>query len=108
MSKVIVYVSGGSVCVIVPSDENDIDFIAKKDVPFGLPYKIMDSGDLPDRSFRGAWEVDVSILTDGVGDDFGAGSTNAVVGYDNDGVIIIAPITPIGSVDYTQQKEAQV
>lgn len=62
----------GGVSVIVPSDEAvsayGIDAIAKKDVPAGKPYKIVDVGDIPtDRTFRAAWEVDPATLTDGVG-----------------------------------------
>ena len=45
-----------------------IEEIAKKDVPTGLKYKIIEDSDVPtDRSFRGAWTVDESELTDGVG-----------------------------------------
>ena len=33
-------------------------------------FKIVDAADLPsDRAFRGAWEVDVASLTDGVGSE---------------------------------------
>lgn len=64
----------GGVSIIVPSQEaiNEycIDAIAKKDVPAGKPYKIVDVSDIPsDRTFRGAWEVDPATLTDGVGAD---------------------------------------
>jgi hypothetical protein len=34
--------------------------IALKDVPEGVPYKIISVNDLPDRSNRDAWEVDFS------------------------------------------------
>ena len=45
-----------------------IDDIAKKDVPTGKKYKkIADSDVSTDRSFRDAWTVDESDLTDGVG-----------------------------------------
>jgi hypothetical protein len=46
-----------------------IDEIAKKDVPTGKKYKkIADSDISTDRSFRTAWTVDESDLTDGVGE----------------------------------------
>jgi len=46
--------------------------VAQKDVPKGFKYKIIDDSDEPtDRSFRNAWEVDDSDLTDGVGGDHG-------------------------------------
>ena len=45
-----------------------IDEIAAKDVPSGYKYKIVEDSDVPtDRSFRDAWTVDESNLTDGVG-----------------------------------------
>lgn len=62
----------GGVCVIAPTDEilsiRTIEEVAKKDVPPGLPFKIVDISEVPtDRSFRNAWEVDSATLTDGVG-----------------------------------------
>ena len=46
---------------------------AKKDVPKGLPYKIVEDDYIPtDRTFREAWEIDDEELTDGVGSDHGA------------------------------------
>ena len=45
-----------------------VEEIAKKDVPTGNKYKIVeDSEILADRSFRNAWVVDEVDLTDGVG-----------------------------------------
>ena len=42
--------------------------LAQKDVPTGLKYKIVEDSVIPsDRSFRNAWEVADSELTDGVG-----------------------------------------
>ena len=46
-----------------------VEEIAKKDVPKGYKYKIVEDSDVPtDRSFRDAWIVDESELTDGVGE----------------------------------------
>jgi hypothetical protein len=71
MNKRIIYQTNeGGVAVIVPAPECPltIEEIAAKDVPTGKPYKIVDVADIPtDRTFRNAWEVDESILTDGVG-----------------------------------------
>lgn len=73
MSDRIIYVDeDGSVVVIVPTPEilqtRTIQEVAQKDVPSGRPYKIVPLVDIPeDRVFRNAWEVDESILTDGVG-----------------------------------------
>ena len=60
----------GRVAVIVPAknEARTIEEIAKKDVPTGKKYKIVETSDIPtDRSFRDAWSVDEANLTDGVG-----------------------------------------
>lgn len=70
--KIIYTNEDGGVSIVIPTDEAlsimTIDEIAKKDVPTGLPYKIVEDSEIPeDRTFRDAWVVDESILTDGVG-----------------------------------------
>lgn len=73
MTKVIVYKQdNGVLAVIYPMPEAiklyGINAVAKKDVPAGKAYKIIDSADLPsDRTQRGAWTADDTDLTDGVG-----------------------------------------
>jgi hypothetical protein len=73
MTKRIIYQTNeGGVAVIIPTpealDQYGIEAIALKDVPAGKPFKIVDTADVPsDRTFRAAWEVDPSTLTDGVG-----------------------------------------
>ena len=80
MSKII-FMEEGTVSFIVPARDESmpinpatgekftIEEIAKKDVPTGLKYKIIDDADLPtDKSFRNAWVVDEADLTDGVGE----------------------------------------
>jgi len=73
MSQKIIYQTPeGGVAVIHPTAEAlakyTINQIAKKDVPAGLAYKIVDVADIPsDRTFRNAWEVDPTTLNDGVG-----------------------------------------
>ena len=67
----------GTVAIIVPilteinpdTDEPyTIEEIAAKDVPSGYKYKIVEDSDVPtDRSFRNAWTVDDSDLSDGTG-----------------------------------------
>lgn len=38
-----------------------IQEIARKDVPFGVPYRIIDAADIPaDRTYRDAWTADFS------------------------------------------------
>ena len=48
----------GGVSVIIPSDNAglSVEDIARKDVPAGKAYQIVDVADVPsDRSFRNAW-----------------------------------------------------
>lgn len=57
--RIIYPTSDGGVSVIVPAPDCGltIEEIARKDVPFGKPFKIVDAADLPsDRTFRNAWE----------------------------------------------------
>jgi len=43
--------------------------LGKKDVPTGLKYKIVEDSDFPpEKTFRNAWVVDDSELTDGIGE----------------------------------------
>jgi len=73
MSNVIIYKNADdSVSVIHPTEEalskHTIQEIAEKDVPSGLPFKIVPASDIPsDRTFRNAWTVDEATLTDGTG-----------------------------------------
>ena len=72
INKRIIYTQdNGVVAVIVPSpnEKRTVDEIAKKDVPTGKKYKIVDVSEVSsDRTFRHAWEIDEAELTDGVGD----------------------------------------
>lgn len=48
----------GGVSVIIPSDNCglSVEAVARKDVPAGKAYQIVDVADVPsDRSFRNAW-----------------------------------------------------
>ena len=69
--KRIVYLrDDGGVTILVPSDNCalTVEEIASKDVPTGKKYKIINNSDVSsDRSFRSAWTVSESDLTDGVG-----------------------------------------
>ena len=59
----------GGIAVIVPTGELSVEETAKKDVPTGLPYKIVDVTEIPEsREFRDAWDIDEAELTDGYGD----------------------------------------
>ena len=79
MTKIVYSQDNGIAAVIIPCGVGQeinpdtgefftMEEIAKKDVPTGKKYKIVDvSGISSDRSFRDAWTVDESDLTDGVG-----------------------------------------
>lgn len=72
MNKRIIYqTEDGGVAIIIPAPncltERTIEEIATKDVPAGVPYKIINAEDLPtDRTFRNAWEAQIDT-PDGVG-----------------------------------------
>ena len=73
MKRIIYKNLDNTVSIIVPSDEAlrimSIEDIAKKDVPTGYKYKIVDVSEVPsDREFRNAWTIDETELTDGVGE----------------------------------------
>lgn len=70
MTKRIIYrTEEGGVAILTPvADDMTVEEIAQKDVPTGVPYKIIDEADLPtDRSERNMWTVDEADMTDGVG-----------------------------------------
>jgi hypothetical protein len=87
--KIIYWDNNGSVVVLNPYPEFcglTVEQIAKKDVPFGLPYQIVEESELPTvQQFTSAWEIDQGTVPQGFGEDYGVGSTNAVIGYDEDG-----------------------
>tara|TARA_R100000231_G_C5284152_1_gene152563 strand:- start:337 stop:564 length:228 start_codon:yes stop_codon:yes gene_type:complete len=70
-NKRIVYLrDDGGVTILIPSDNCGltVEEIASKDVPTGKKYKIINTSDVSsDRTFRSAWTVSESDLTDGVG-----------------------------------------
>jgi len=67
MSSRIIYKNkDNTISIIIPSEEvlgfTDINTIAQKDVPYGLPYWIVPVDNiLTDRTYRAAWEIDESI-----------------------------------------------
>ena len=71
MDKRIIYKNtDGTIAIIIPTDCGlTIEQIAKKDVPTGYKYKIVDVSEISnDRTFRDAWTIDDAELTDGVGE----------------------------------------
>jgi hypothetical protein len=70
MNQRIIYPQeNGSVALVIPAPDCglDIEEIARKDVPVGKPYLIVDVSDLPENDeFFNAWEADFTN-PDGVG-----------------------------------------
>jgi len=69
--RIIYKQENGTIAIIIPANNETrtIDEIAKKDVPTGLVYKIVEASDISnDKTFRNAWTIDEAELTDGVGD----------------------------------------
>lgn len=60
MSQRVIYPTpDGGVAILMPIPDCGLtlDEIIAKDVPPGVPYKIIDAADIPtDRTFRNAWE----------------------------------------------------
>ena len=73
MNKRIIYKNtDGTINILIPTPEAlqnmTVDAIARKDVPTGLNYKIVNTSDIStDRTFRDAWTIADAELTDGVG-----------------------------------------
>lgn len=57
--RIIYPTADGGVAIIVPAPDCGltIEEIARKDVPAGVDYRIVNAADIPtDRTFRNAWE----------------------------------------------------
>ena len=71
MQAIIYNQDNGIPAVVMPTEEalqqHGIMAIAIKDVPAGMPFKIVDADDLPTDEPQEAWVVDEADLTDGVG-----------------------------------------
>ena len=67
-TKVIIYKQeNGIIAVMTPANCGlTIEQIALKDVPTGIPFKIVDRSELPTEP-QEAWEIDDSEFNDGVG-----------------------------------------
>ncbi|MCA6303686.1 MAG: hypothetical protein IM628_02545, partial [Phenylobacterium sp.] len=59
---------GGGIAVVIPTGEIPIADVARKDVPAGMPYRIVPASAIPaDRTFRDAWTADFTT-PDGYGE----------------------------------------
>jgi len=53
----IIYPTETGIAIITPTGELSLEDTAKKDVPAGVAYTIVNDEDVPsDRTFRNAWE----------------------------------------------------
>jgi len=69
--KIIYKTQDDGIAVITPAPNCSLTDAqtAAKDVPTGSAYKIVEDSYVPsDRTFRNAWAIEASELTDGVGD----------------------------------------
>jgi hypothetical protein len=74
MEKNIIYINeDGGISVIAPSKECLLQYsikqIAEKDTPPNCAYKVIDSSVLPWEWPQETWEVDESLLNDGIGNE---------------------------------------
>jgi len=61
MTQIIIYQADDeTTSVVFPTDDLPVEEVAKKDVPAGKPYLIVDRSSLPDGQFQSAWAVDFS------------------------------------------------
>lgn len=69
----IIYQTEEGVAIVIPTGEIDIAEVARKDVPAGVDYWIVEDSDIPsDRTFRNAWELGDNLGTadgQGIGSD---------------------------------------
>jgi hypothetical protein len=74
IQRIIYATPEGGVAIIIPTGELPAEVVARKDVPQGVPYKIVDLADIEseisDRTFRAAWEAE-DFTPDGFGDPEG-------------------------------------
>ena len=68
--RIIYKQDNGTIAIIIPApkETRTMEEIARKDVPTGKAYKIVNVSEISsDRTFRDAWTIDDEELTDGVG-----------------------------------------
>ena len=76
--KILYENENGGVAIVHPTEEvlayTTIDVIAKKDVPSGISYWVVEDSAIPvDRTFRDAWELDLTSL----GSPYGVGGESS-------------------------------
>lgn len=86
MPTAIIYpAADGTLAVLIPAPHLPPHEVARKDVPAGVPYRLVDAASLPeDRTWRAAWTADFS-RPDGHGADYGAGTDWQVIAWTRHG-----------------------
>lgn len=56
--QAILYPTADGVAVVIPTGELPIEEVIAKDVPAGVPHKLVAPDAIPDRYFRAAWRFD--------------------------------------------------
>jgi hypothetical protein len=85
----IIYPNETGIAVLHLTGELPLEEVARKDVPAGVPYLLVEEDAIPaDREFRAAWSADFSE-PHGVGANYGAGTPWVVVGYLPSGTPIV-------------------
>lgn len=71
MDQRIIYPTPDGIAVLIPTGRAPTSEVARKDVPAGVPYLVLDAADIPtDRTFRGAWDADFATPDgEGIGAD---------------------------------------
>lgn len=58
----ILYPTATGVAILTPTGELSVEDTAAKDVPAGVPYRIVNDDEVPsDRTFRNAWKADLTV-----------------------------------------------
>lgn len=61
----IIYQTATGIAIIHPTGELSLEEVAAKDVPAGVPYRIVNDDEVPsDRTFRNAWKDEGGIKVD--------------------------------------------
>ena len=69
----IVYKTEEGLAVLIPTGELAVEEVARKDVPLGVDYWIVEDSEVPsDRTFRNAWELNPTDLGTPDGQGIGA------------------------------------
>jgi hypothetical protein len=61
LAQRIIYPDGDGVSVLIPAEQSGltVEQTARKDVPEGVPYRIVEDADIPeDRTYRDLWTAD--------------------------------------------------